>query len=112
MLTKEESKLIFRKITEELEDESDDQDGYFRVSQYLDKFTEKPKREIQVGDIYRCKSGRIHEIQKIDESQIETSIDFYNLDGTYYGDGIEDPDCKQDDLDLSKRYKLVEVDDE
>lgn len=77
------------------------------------QFTEKPKRlkrQIQVGDIYRDEEGRWREI----ESESEGSYLFftsscgylYKPDGSYIGE------FDMTDLDLSKRYKLVEVDDD
>lgn len=72
------------------------------------KLTEKPKREIKVGDIYRDNAGRIVEIMRIDDEDpgfpiMDTDKNAYTVDGIF---GNEDRLC---DLDLSKKYKLMEI---
>jgi len=70
------------------------------------ELTEKPKREIQIGDIYKNKKGGIREVKSINNNYLHTEDGDYSLNGQQY----HIPD--KEDLDLSKRYKLVEVDDE
>lgn len=110
MLTKKEAELIYIKIVHELEDESDDQYGYSRVAQYLDKFTEKPKREIQIGDIYFSRNGRIIKIE-VECDGYETRPIFRDQDGwTYNRLGIRlFCDDRRYDLDLSTYYQLVAI---
>lgn len=79
-----------------------------KVKEAVARFTEKPKREIKVGDIYRDGRGIILEVKYIDGKIIYTTDnDEYYIDGRY----SDHPEFEYD-LDLSKRYRLVEITDE
>jgi hypothetical protein len=71
----------------------------------LNKFTEKPKREIQVGDIYLDNHDRLHRVSWV------TAYFFicgeatkFNFDGTGHGHA----DCE---LNISKPYRLFPMEE-
>ncbi len=97
MLTKEEAKEFYIMFYES--------EKSFKET--LERFTEKPKREIQVGDIYLDNENRTHIVMNNKFSSIEpirTHLAYFKGDGSHCHDAYT--------LDLSKRYKLVEIDDE
>jgi hypothetical protein len=79
-----------------------------RLQKSITELTEKPKRQIHAGDIYRDAEEQLREIETVINHKIcESRCGYrYDEDGKYIGD------CEKTDLDLSKRFKLVEIDDE
>lgn len=78
------------------------------INNFTEKQTEKPKRKIQKGDIYKDGSGILMEVKYLENDTIfTTDDDSYYMDGRY-----KEKANFEYDLDLSKRYKLVEIDDE
>ncbi len=106
MLTREEANRLMNKLTLTMEW----MEAPIR-SQYLiaciNEFTEKSKREIKVGEIYRDKDGHIIEITSAHEDAvIGNKIAGYDK---YTGGNVSGV---RNNLDLSRRYKLVEVENE
>ncbi len=85
-----------------------------KIESCINDFTEKPKRRIQVGDIYRDKEGFIREIEEHHhllsmppKNHFMSKCGYeYDERGKYVGQ------MERADLDLSKRYKLVEIENE
>lgn len=110
MLTSEEFNLARKKYIELLKHGLDIKTCFDRT---LYEFTEKPTREIQVGDIYRDKEGFIREIEEHHhllsmppKNHFMSNCGYeYDEKGKYVGQ------MERADLDLSKRYKLVETED-
>lgn len=71
-------------------------------------------REVQVGDIYQTNAGKVAHVWKVSENIVYTSL------GNYYkNSGIrvrstdyEDYNNNEENLNLSKHYKLVEITDD
>ncbi len=85
------------------------------LKNYIESLTEKPKREIKVGDIFL--NGKNQIIKIISPCQWrENSYAAFVCDNgwSYYKDGLRATmnDDRSYDLDLSKRYKLVEIGEE
>lgn len=89
------------------------------VFNYIDIITEKPKREIQVGDIYQDGLGNFEYITTVNKKEITTvmlsstgQFSRYLLEGlsARYQSDVNMDGSNPNDLDLSKRYNLVEVD--
>jgi hypothetical protein len=82
------------------------------ISERINIFTEKPKREIKVGDIYLNKNNVPVYIYKEADKIIfngillkpQNYIESVNF-------GIHGEGCNTYDLDLSKKYKLVEIEE-
>jgi hypothetical protein len=107
MLTREEA-ISFRKELDSYNFNSRSIDHIFDA--IIEKFTEKPKRKIQVGDIYRDKEGKIREI---DEILLDSeSIFVKGVASSYDLNGLARDREPNWDLDLSTCYQLVEVEDE
>lgn len=111
MLTKaerDELDNLFRAYDMNDDDEYEVHVRSTRLIDLLDRYTEKPKREIQVGDIYRTRTGFLREIDDIDNDITDYPISSrcnarYSRQGEYW-------EGSRGDLDLSKVYKLVETD--
>ena len=85
------------------------------LENHIKELTEKPNREIQVGDIYLDKEGFIVEIISSDIENISNhplgvmskcGYVYDKRDGRYIGE------LDRADLDMSSRYKLTEMEDE
>lgn len=103
MLTKQE----FNQIKEDMKN-----DHYSReaiLGNLQARYVEK--RKVQAGDIYRDGSGEFVKIIGVDELDVmyplKTRHTTYTLDGKYY---LGRDDSKYN-LDLTKRYKLVEIEE-
>lgn len=86
--------------------------GWQHIQSIVSEMTEKPKREIQIGDIYRDKHGGFREIDQfyapgVPSQGFLTACGYhYSYAGKYIGD------CEMPDLDISICYQLVEVEGE
>ncbi len=117
MLTKEESKELLNNLRRAFnieEPEISNVGDFLKLYDCVNEFTEKPKREIHVGDIYRNMKGMIIEIvSKEEDSQnvkCKSGKSYAEDEGWYQEDDCIARDPRS--LDLSKRYKLVEIKDE
>lgn len=112
MLTKEEYKNILHDVKKyEMNMNMNIEDF---VEDHLISYVEKPKREIQVSDIYKDKTGYHLYVSRILDSDYIVCFRFYdelnikyNINGEYIGDRKD-----VTNIDLSKRFKLVEITDE
>jgi|SRR5882757_3132909 len=107
MLTRKEAE----KFLNELYDLACDRDNFSVdvVRCVLKSFIEKPKRSMQIGDIYRDKEGFIVEIVQFDVNERGSALSkcgyLYDWEtGKYTGE------FDRTDLDISKRFELTEVD--
>ena len=101
MLTKEEAKNLKNAI----------QHNNLSISQMndcIDWLTEKSTRKVQVDDIYMDLSGAVHQIVKVhDESAdfpLESQVTIFTSGGQHFRG-------RDFNLDLTKRYKLVEIEE-
>lgn len=108
MLTKEEAEEFMELIISGHSVEWNE-----RARAWINKFTEKPKREIQVGDIYRDGDGIIREMSS-EETDFEKNIGVMSKCGYCYSkkNGVYIGDCGKTDLDISVCYQLVECEDD
>ena len=98
MLTKDES--------DKLKNEIDCLLTHAQINKVIDKFTEKPIRKIEVGDIYRNTDGRLVEITRDDGDNVVG-----NMESGYKKVGGKNVNGTRCNLDLSKRYKILEIED-
>lgn len=86
--------------------------AFNQVTEIIERFVEKPKREIQVGDIYLNDFGQICRVTRIcmaDEMNAAVKIEKPES-GTYLSSGKTNAFYTRA-LILDKRYKLVEITD-
>jgi len=113
MLTKEEAEKLIDAIREILclskGMNSECRDKIKHLYSITGSLIEKPKRRIKIGDIYKDGEGVIKQINEIDygDNSMQSSDAWnYKLNGEPLGTF---PDEKN--LDLSRRYKLVEIEE-
>jgi len=106
MLTKKEAVELCNSLLFQIH--YDDNDTHVR--RCVKRFTEKSKREIQIGDIYRDGNGNYETVKIVTSDHFYTSPynKRYDLNGVF----DEAPKMPCNNLDLSRRYKIVEVTDE
>lgn len=114
MLTKSEAKRLLNDIWILIVNTPGTLVGIDKIIDVIKDFTiSDDDREIKVGDIYKNFEGRIERVTGIKNSMIYTDSAEYALNGRYYADDAYLTENNHpDDLDLSKRYKLVEIEDE
>lgn len=117
MLTREEANILYRAISSspvicEPTHVVGLQQFFVMLKNAIQDLTEKDKHEIKTGDIYRSKNGTLREVDEVFGERrmfhVKGLIGPFNFDGIYVGEYMRSP---QFDLDLSKNYKLVEVED-
>lgn len=128
MLTKEEANEIYKELgmiymyCADCPGCLNAREVWEKIASKLKRLTEKPKREIQIGDIYLDGEGRANYIIEIKEGVIiAVELDAQKLrDGNKYDYDMRGnfrpligwPNLNPSaNLDLSKRYELIEVKD-